>query len=259
MSQKSFGFQVDGEMLTIPARFLKTPSVQYGKSYEARISDASWNLANVKSFFKTAKLEKLPIIVYTPKEKPAWNAQTANEFGGLLKKQLINHGLQITSKDAIAITPCSTLSDVCKMLSAACGNNWPVVVVLIPGKNVYHYDQIKTMAEVQVGINTVVCTYEKAKMLSLQYASNIAMKVNVKLGGINHQVHDRDFKDLSFPRANLMVLGADVIHPPSTPSMLGCPSVAAVVGSIDQSFATYLPSVRAQRSRQEVGAFLNIA
>jgi len=73
-------------MLTIPARFLKTPSVQYGKSYEARIVDAGWNLANVKAFFKTVKLEKLPVIVYTTKEKAAWTSATATEFGNLLKQ-----------------------------------------------------------------------------------------------------------------------------------------------------------------------------
>lgn len=241
-------------MPTVPARFLKPPSVQYGKFYEAPVRDGSWNLAQVKSFFKAGEINKLPIAVINAGKSSAWPFKTPMEFGELMTQQLGKLGLKI-AKGALAVDRDCTMKNLRERLITARDNKWPIVIVLLPEMNALLYNTIKRMGEVEVGINTVCCVWEKAKKMSQQYAANIATKVNAKLGGINHRIHDKDFKDLGFPRGNLLVLGADVIHPTAaSDGMLGCPSVAAVVGSIDSSFATYLPSVRAQRSRQEASS-----
>jgi eukaryotic translation initiation factor 2C len=71
--------------------------------------------------------------------------------------------------------------------------------------------------------------------------TNIMMKINLKLGGINHIVQpvaDRLRKDT-------MVLGADLIHP-GTGAYPGTPSIAAIVGSVDDHAGMCLGSMRLQ-------------
>lgn len=88
------------------------------------------------------------------------------------------------------------------------------------------------------------------------------MKVNLKLKGSNYTVCDtakapiegklRDKLYRNPPGRSVMILGADVTHP-SGGSLTGCPSVAALVGSVDFVGGRFLGSMRLQeRSKKEV-------
>lgn len=74
-----------------------------------------------------------------------------------------------------------------------------------------------------------------------QYCVNVAMKINVKLNGVNHIVPNHDLPRLS---ATTMVMGADVSH-----GSLGSqqPSIAACIATIDGSCGNYQSEIRAQR------------
>lgn len=66
------------------------------------------------------------------------------------------------------------------------------------------------------------------------------MKFNSKFGGTNHStaaVRSRMQKTL--------VLGADLSHP-GPGSIHGCPSIAAIVGSVDENGGRFLGSMRLQ-------------
>ena len=82
--------------------------------------------------------------------------------------------------------------------------------------------------------------------------SNLALKINTKFRGQNHQVTDAAGSRSMFAKiaADTIVLGADVSHAPS--QMYFCPSVAAVVGSDDQDFANFPGCMRLQASKQEI-------
>jgi eukaryotic translation initiation factor 2C len=77
------------------------------------------------------------------------------------------------------------------------------------------------------------------KMIS-EINTNIMMKVNLKLEGINHRI-DGVSKWLK----NTMVIGADLVHP-GAGAFPGTPSIAAVVGSIDPDGGKCLGSLRLQ-------------
>uniref|UniRef100_A0A8C1G6X3 Uncharacterized protein n=1 Tax=Cyprinus carpio TaxID=7962 RepID=A0A8C1G6X3_CYPCA len=83
---------------------------------------------------------------------------------------------------------------------------------------------------------------------SPQTLSNLCLKINVKLGGINNILvpHQRP----SVFQQPVIFLGADVTHPPAGDSKK--PSIAAVVGSMDAHPSRYCATVRVQRPRQEV-------
>jgi eukaryotic translation initiation factor 2C len=71
------------------------------------------------------------------------------------------------------------------------------------------------------------------------------MKVNLKFGGINHSTSD--------VRARIhktLVLGADLSHP-GPGAIFGCPSIAAVVGSVDDNGGKFLGSMRLQTKQDQ--------
>jgi len=59
------------------------------------------------------------------------------------------------------------------------------------------------------------------------------LKVNTKLGGVNHLVDESSMKWLK--EKSTMMVGMDVTHPGPN-SIPGTPSVAAVVASTDNTF-----------------------
>lgn len=99
-----------------------------------------------------------------------------------------------------------------------------------------------------------------------QYFSNVALKLNTKLGGINHLVsgpypEKRQYHlTYGWTRVKLdpqslkwllkkktMMVGIDVTHR-SPGSKDGTPSIAAVVASVDDSFVQFPASLRMQSS-----------
>ena len=77
-----------------------------------------------------------------------------------------------------------------------------------------------------------------------QYCGNLMMEANLKLGGINHTAEGRSaYGQIKEHLENALVLGADVTHP-SNGALLGCPSVAALVGSVETTGGRFLGSMR---------------
>lgn len=76
----------------------------------------------------------------------------------------------------------------------------------------------------------------------------MALKVNVKLGGVNQEIQGGP---PMFAQKPTIVFGADVSHP--APGAFQCkPSVAAVVSSINLAATEWTAEVRLQTTRQEM-------
>jgi len=102
-----------------------------------------------------------------------------------------------------------------------------------------------------------------------QYFANVALKVNMKLGGIKcgddlltrfHPVigppmpssHLLDPKNMEWLLTMpTMLVGIDVTHPDRN-SLEHTPSIAAVVASVDDKFAQYPASMSIHKSKEEV-------
>uniref|UniRef100_A0A4W5KZ66 Argonaute RISC component 4 n=1 Tax=Hucho hucho TaxID=62062 RepID=A0A4W5KZ66_9TELE len=102
-------------------------------------------------------------------------------------------------------------------------------------------DTLLGMATQCVQVKNVVKT-------SPQTLSNLCLKINAKLGGINNVLvpHQRP----SVFQQPVIFLGADVTHPPAGDGKK--PSIAAVVGSMDGHPSRYCATVRVQTSRQDL-------
>jgi len=101
---------------------------------------------------------------------------------------------------------------------------------------------------VKFGIRSQCLLLEKALTESKQ-DQYFALKVNIKLGGINHKLASDALGWLT--QEPTILVGIDVTHlgPSSVP---GTPSIAGVVTSVDKNFVQFTASLRLQKSKQEV-------
>jgi eukaryotic translation initiation factor 2C len=126
------------------------------------------------------------------------------------------------------------------------------VLVLLDSNDSAIYAAIKRIGDVDLGVHTVCMLLEKATNgpKQAQYFANVALKVNAKLGGINHVLDNAAMRWLTTSRT--MIVGCDVAHPTDKMALSGAPSVAAVVASVDSTFAQYPGSLNLNPSKIEV-------
>lgn len=126
------------------------------------------------------------------------------------------------------------------------GKSLDLVIIVLPFKAGLMYDRIKHVAEMKLGITTQCCLkqslYKKGE-LSAQVVANICLKINSKLGGVNHVLSNCSRP--SMLKRPIMIMGADVSHP--APEARGIkPSIAAIVASVDPKAVNYEVQVRIQ-------------
>ncbi|KAI0313097.1 Piwi domain-containing protein [Amylostereum chailletii] len=124
------------------------------------------------------------------------------------------------------------------------------ILVLLQVQDDFIYPCIKRLAAVKFGVHTQCLQLDRAleKKARDRYLSNVVLKVNMKLGGVNHHLHPSSMVWLS--QKSTMMVGMDVTHPSP-----GCapetPSIAGVVASTGLDFVQFPASLRLQKSRQE--------
>lgn len=131
----------------------------------------------------------------------------------------------------------------------------PFVVALFPRHDQLMYSFVKYCGDILTGIPTV-CAVEK-KHSGVQGLKtdegtlrNIALKVNLKLGGINHEIESRP--EIRNIMQTTMFVGIDVTHPTGTESQANAPSIAAVVANNDPSLGQWPADVVTQEHRKEM-------
>ncbi|KAM6959557.1 protein argonaute-4 [Aplochiton taeniatus] len=122
-----------------------------------------------------------------------------------------------------------------------------LIVVILPGKTPV-YAEVKRVGDTLLGMATQCVQVKNVVKTSPQTLSNLCLKINAKLGGINNVLvpHQRP----SVFQQPVIFLGADVTHPPAGDGKK--PSIAAVVGSMDGHPSRYCATVRVQTSRQDL-------
>ncbi len=150
------------------------------------------------------------------------------------------------------------------------GKGCQLVLIMLPAKSTTLYNQIKRLGDVKYGIQTV-CIGGSDKFYnqktnargspifgSLQYFANVALKVNLKLYGINHVLDGPPPRGQGsgppsgsgplgvISAGKTMVPGIDVTHP-SPGSAENAPSVAAMVASTDNVLVQWPAALRIQR------------
>lgn len=252
------GLSLGSKLLQVPARLLATPRIVYGKRggapVEAPVETASWNMF----------VEGRSVTFWSLPSKPIANAvctidlrakpnDDLEQLGQALTSHMKRHGFKFAQNlaapayiDASAWRGDDIALEAHLREKLKKAGNPELAVVLLDRKESEPYGAIKRVCDQWRALHTVCVVSTKAKNSTLkpQTLSNLALKMNMKLGGQNHLVGDpasvrSAFHDIS---KDTIVFGADVSHAGS--EMPSTPSVAAVVASDDASFGNFPGSMR---------------
>ncbi|KAK3082158.1 hypothetical protein LTS18_001998 [Coniosporium uncinatum] len=124
-----------------------------------------------------------------------------------------------------------------------------LILVILPANEKTIYNKVKYVCDVKEVILNVCVVAHKFAKANAQYYANVALKINLKLGGRNQYLDHSKLGVVAEGRT--MVVGVDVTHP-SPGSSSNAPSVASVVASVDQWLAQWPADLRVQNGRQEM-------
>ncbi|KAA1064416.1 hypothetical protein PGT21_002123 [Puccinia graminis f. sp. tritici] len=251
-----WGVRMDAAPLIVPARRLAPPAINYvhpksNKPEASRADNGAWNLAG-KMFLKPMAVTSWVAVVLGRPNHHISPPQAARALEGL-QSAMYAAGMQVSGLQAQTIfanqnDPMSPSDDtsVGKWIMSKIKSKPQLIVCFLRDKTAWEYRQIKLFGDSLQGIATQCLAVDKVvNKGNAQYFANVALKINVKLGGVNHGVGP---SGRIFP-TRTMVLGADVTHPGGDSLE---PSIAAVVGSTNEFGSGYGAEFSVQPGRQEI-------
>ncbi|KAH7385933.1 Piwi domain-containing protein [Pyrenochaeta sp. MPI-SDFR-AT-0127] len=238
---------IDSRMLEIPATVLPYPTPSYG-SGKAALKDGKWNLNNLK-FWKTNSQKSFnvfTIIVPSRSGQSRLRSVSADRIFEQFKVAAEQKyaTARLTHCGATICPDFDYFETAKEVMTHAKNHGANFMILVLEKKSTGAYSVFKDLADRTCDMHSLCVVYrEDSRSNSLfgeQYLANVAMKVNLKADGINHTV-----QEVSQVMKDTLVLGADVTHPGPS-SLLGTPSIAAIVGSVDQHGGKFLGSMRLQ-------------
>lgn len=245
---KEFGLEISTAMIEVRGRVLPPPRLQYGgrTRQQALPNQGVWDMRG-KQFFTGVDIKVWAIACFAPQRTVRDDA--LRNFTTQLQKISNDAGMPIIGQ------PCfckyATGPDQVEPMFRYLKTSFPglqLVCVVLPGKTPV-YAEVKRVGDTVLGMATQCVQAKNVNKTSPQTLSNLCLKINVKLGGINSilvpGIRPKVFNE------PVIFLGADVTHPPAGDNKK--PSIAAVVGSMDAHPSRYAATVRVQQHRQVGG------
>ncbi|KAG6907598.1 hypothetical protein DXG01_008216 [Tephrocybe rancida] len=261
----AFGISIGTEMTVVPGRILSPPGIKYGSGTPQVDDRASWNLRNVR-FAKGATLSNWAVLLikdgndrdeFVSRADPEL-MQTMRGFAAMCRTSGMNVDkadpvvvqCDLPRKDRADPTRAQAITEIRTALRTLKAKPTLVLVLLSNGDK-HIYSGIKHLCDSYLDLATVCVHSAKIRKEKgqLQYYANVALKVNMKLGGVNHALDQANMNWLM--QMPTMLVGIDVTHP-GPGSVKGTPSIAAVVASTDTSFAQYPASMEIQETKKEM-------
>ena len=235
--------------MTLEGRTLPQPTVTFlNERHPAYNGKSKWNCKDFK-FRKAGNLTNWACLnIHTGDEANSDHKKYVDTFINDLKKC----GMEVPEPRLYNLSANKTGQlDALIQRCQPHGYNHPFLLVVLPNDNSQLYNRIKQLGDRQYGIQTV-CVVGLSKKFystsSLQYNANVALKVNVKTGGVNHVLEDTQLGFIG--KGKTMVVGIDVTHP-SPGSEGNASSIAAMVASIDKDLGQWPAEIRINPARQE--------
>jgi eukaryotic translation initiation factor 2C len=267
-----FGIEVRPEHATVPARILPAPNLSYSKG-RASVKGGAWNIVDVQ--FHRGGIIKNWWTLYVRDGPPgqrqlidgADDPRLKTLAQGFINKcrtsgmriespvpnRLFTPALPGPNMDAGRIKAVDIIRQLILTNVAKYGKP-TFILVLLSREDDYIYPGIKKIGDVELGIHTLHMLLKDGRNAlgepnkADQYFSNIALKLNTKLEGINHRLDENSMRWLT--KRPTMMVGIDVTHP-SPRSRPGTPSIAAVVASVDRDFVHFPCSLRLQKKSKK--------
>ncbi|KAG1787368.1 ribonuclease H-like domain-containing protein [Suillus plorans] len=258
-----FGISISNTMTDVPGRELPPPKrLQYHfGSPSVQPARGSWNLTNVK-FHTGASVTKWAVVVLSDGYPIPSDEDVSKVWTGF-REGCKRSGMMFANQaPTVARTPqlprqfqdndrSKGILEIKRTIQNLVGGNPMFLLVLLPFRDTKLYPGVKRICDVELGIHSVTIVLNKVLKNKgpQQYYANVALKLNQKLGGINHTLDVESTRWLT--TKSTMLVGMDVTHP-GPGSKPGTPSIAAVIATIDKSLAQCPASLRCQKSKREM-------
>lgn len=263
VSLQAAGMSISTAPLEVSARHLSLPNVYYHNDQPASIhgQDGSWNVLG-KRFVRPGSIRSWAVIDY------ARHRGTVENFLRKLQENLTNLGLRIAAPAYVCDGNGQSVEEDVKRIIRTMDGPPDLLIAVLPfpapdiRRAIKHtvftlhliHPGKADLGPREVPIATQCVTQKKiqADRGLDQYCNNLALKINVKLGGVNGVVRDEALEMAKMTPT--MFLGADVTHP--GPGVHNRPSVSSLVWSTDREFASYNTASDVQEPRTEIIAGL---
>ncbi|XP_050206927.1 protein argonaute 16 [Mercurialis annua] len=244
------GISIEKQLTQVDGRVLETPKLKVGNSEDCIPRNGRWNFNN-KTLWKCTTIDRWAVVNFSAR------CDTSH-----ISRDLINcgrkKGIQIERPYTLIEEdpqsrrsgPLARVEKMFEQIRAKLPGAPQFILCVLPErKNSDIYGPWKKKCLSDFGIITQCISPFK---INDQYLTNVLLKINSKLGGINslleieHTKHIRHIMDTP-----TMILGMDVSH--GSPGRSDIPSVAAVVGSLHWPLISrYRASVRTQSPKVEM-------
>ncbi|GFP87334.1 protein argonaute 7 [Phtheirospermum japonicum] len=257
--EKEFRLQITKEMTRLTGRILQPPKLKLGHAGRVRNltptrHDRQWNLLE-SHVVEATRIERWALISFggTIDQKsiiPKFIhqlSQKCQQFGIFLNPNTVTN--PIFEPMHVLNNP-KLLESNLKKIHFNNNNNLQLIICVMEKKH-KGYADLKRVAETDIGVVSQCCLYLNLEKLSSQFLANLALKINVKIGGCTVALYNSSMPRIFGPDEHVIFMGADVTHPHPTDD--SSPSVAAVVGSINWPASNkYVSRMRSQTHRQEI-------
>ncbi|KAF4992825.1 hypothetical protein FDECE_13611 [Fusarium decemcellulare] len=252
-----FGISVDKKLLTVQGRVLPAPGVSYldtqRKPTEIRPIGASWNMRNVKVFRPGTPIQRWTYV----------NVASSERFRPVDQSVVERFAQFMTTMDIrINRTMVPPPTQVCSVADPRQGyleqffgwaktNQIEFLLVILDSMDSEIYGKIKTLGDCTYGIHTSCVQGDKFRDGNPGYFANVALKWNLKAGGVNHKLRN-EFGIIK--EGKTMVVGYDVTHPTNMPTGKSddIPSLVGLVATIDRDMGQWPAVSWEQSSKQEM-------
>lgn len=221
---QNFGITIGSHMAVMPGRILPPPVPTYAGSRAQIDGRASWNLRNVK-FNQGATLNNWGVLLIQDRSR--------NDFqgpGDPALAQVIEGFVRMCRTSGMGVAQGSPRIAVANIgdnrhqiagelqrgirsLAPPPAPRPKIVLVMLSSGDKAVYSSIKYLCDTKMDVLTVCVQSEKIRKErgQMQYFANVALKFNMKLGGVNHVLDDASLRWLL--QAPTMLMGCDVTHP----------------------------------------------
>nr|CAB3487954.1 unnamed protein product [Digitaria exilis] len=256
---QEFGIKIDERLAAVEARVLPPPRLKYhdsGREKDVLPRVGQWNMMN-KKMVNGGRVSNWACINFSRNVQDSAARGFCHELAIMCQISGMDFALEpvlppLTARpEHVDRALKARYQDAMNILRPQ-GRELDLLIVILPDNNGSLYGDLKRICETDLGLVSQCCLTKHVFKMSKQYLANVALKINVKVGGRNTVLVDALTRRIPLVSDRpTIIFGADVTHP--HPGEDSSPSIAAVVASQDWPEVTkYAGLVSAQAHRQEL-------
>ncbi|KAL9244297.1 hypothetical protein vseg_018089 [Gypsophila vaccaria] len=244
------GISIEKTFMHVSGRVLEAPKLKVGKGEDCSPSDGRWTFKN-KQFLDPVNISCWAIVNFSSRGDTSYLSRELISVG-------MRKGMDIERPYALIeenqqmkkASPLARVDAMFEKLQDKLPDKPGFILCVLPERKTSDlYGPWKMRSLCDFGLITqCVCPVK----ITERYLTNVLLKINTKLGGINSLLASETPSCL--PHVSdipTMILGMDVSHGP--PGLADRPSIAAVVGSLSWPLISrYRVSLRTQSPRTEI-------